>query len=132
MDRKVEQGAPSARTTRARKAKTLTDEQRRRVFCVMHGHSRLRDYCFGYHHCCRCGDQLGDSLGGAYQDDTAVYVTHMHAATHKPAEVARGCNCAENAKTLTAKDFKLVPKWSSWGNEQRPPWREKQPGKGTK
>lgn len=119
------EGAPAARSARRKKA--LTDEQRRRIFCVKHGHSRLRDHFMGYHHCCRCGDQLGDSWGGAYRDDTGVYIHHMHVFTHERAkfQTLRGCKCPTNAEALTAKDFKLVPQWSGWGYEQRPPWRQK-------
>ncbi len=58
-------GGNGVRAMSARNTKTLTVEQRRRIFCVKHGHSRLREFCFGYHHCARCGDLLGDSLGGA-------------------------------------------------------------------
>src|SRR5947209_4685007 len=105
-------------------AKKLTDDQRRRIYCVKHGHSRLRDYCFGYHHCARCGQMLGDSLGGAYSDDSAVYVSHVHAFTHEKKR-ARDCRCPENAKKLRKSDFVLVPQWNAWGEEQRPPWRKK-------
>jgi hypothetical protein len=106
----------------------LTPEQRRRIFCVKHGHSRLRDHFFGYHYCARCGDQLGDSLGGAYRDDSGVYVHHMHVITHgtdKERREIRECPCAENAKKLTKRDFVMVPQWNSWGYEQRPPWRKR-------
>lgn len=108
--------------------KKLTLEQQRAIYCVKHGHSRLRDFFFGYHSCCRCGQQLGDSLGGVYSDSTAVYVHHMHLHTHKPEEAARmqGCECPKNAKALRPGDFKLVPAWNSFGYEQRPPWREKE------
>ncbi len=108
----------------ARNTKTLTVEQRRRIFCVKHGHSRLREFCFGYHHCARCGDLLGDSLGGAYRDETAVYVGHMCRFARDGTQTP-GCNCPGNATKLTKKDFALVPQWNSSGEEQRPPWREK-------
>ncbi len=107
---------------------TLTDDQIRRIYCVKHGHSRLMDAFFCYHYCARCGDQLGDSLGGVYRNDAAVYVHHMHVFTHGTKEEfaqMRGCTCPENAKTLTEKDFALVPQWNGMGYEQRPPWRKK-------
>jgi hypothetical protein len=108
------------------KAKTLTIEQKRSIFCVKHGHSKLRDHFFGYHYCCRCGQQLGDSLGSVYSDDSAVYVHHMHVATK--GETMRGCDCPERAKKLKKIDFMLVPQWNGFGFEQRPPWRQKVEG----
>lgn len=109
--------------------KKLDDQQKRQIFCIKNGHSRLLDHFFGYHYCCRCGDQLGDSLGSIYKNDEAVYVHHMHVATHGTKDEfkkLRGCHCPENAKKLTKRDFAMVPQWSSWGYEQRPPWREKE------
>ncbi len=87
----------------ARNTKTLTVEQRRRIFCVKHGHS---------------------PLGGAYRDETAVYVGHMCRFARDGTQTP-GCNCPGNATKLTKKDFALVPQWNSSGEEQRPPWREK-------
>lgn len=108
----------------------LTDEQKRKIYCVKHGHSHLMDHFFGYHYCARCGEQLGDSLGGVYANPDAVYVHHMHVFTYDKArfEEFKGCHCPENALMLTDQDFALVPQWNSWGYEQRPPWR-KQEGK---
>lgn len=83
-------------------AAKLTIEQRRKIYCATHGHTPIRDYCFGYHHCARCGEMLGDSLGGAYRDDAAVYPSHL-------GKNIKGCNCAANAKKLTARDLNLVP-----------------------
>lgn len=115
----------------AAKRKPLSLEQRRKIYCVKNGHSRLREYCFGYHSCARCGETLGDSLGGAYSNKTGVYISHMHTFTHEPEEFAtiRDCPCPTNAKALTKRDLALVPQWDSSGREQRPPWRQKEPRK---
>lgn len=107
----------------AAKKKKLSEEQKRRIFCVKNGHSRLLDAFFGYHYCARCREQLGDSIGGAYSNKDAVYVSHMNSfAKGKP---IKGCPCPENAKKLAKVDFTLTPQWNSWGIEQRPPWRTK-------
>ena len=92
-------------------------ETQRYIYCAKHGHSRLRDYCFGYHYCARCGDQLGDSLAGVYSDDSAVYIYHMYLYTKGKSQ----CACPENAKLLTWRDFKLVQEYMS-GYATRPPW----------
>lgn len=81
-----------------------TLEQKKRIFCVMNGHSNIVTTSFGYVHCARCGDQLGDSLGGAYSSDDAVIVGHK-------CEI-----CNKNMKKLTkrsvtyisAKDLKAI------------------------
>lgn len=111
----------------------LTLDQKRSIYCIKHGHSRLRDHFFGYHYCCRCREQLGDSLAGAYRSDDGVYVHHMHVMTHGTAgerQRMRECPCVENAKKLTKRDFVMVSQWNSWGYEQRPPWRKRLEGKG--
>jgi hypothetical protein len=99
-------------------------EKRRRIFCATYGHSRLRDFFFGYHYCARCGDTLGDSLGGAYVDFTSVLIHHMYLWTQKH-ERPQSCNCPENAEKLKRKDFTLVPKYNSLGYAMRPPWTMK-------
>ncbi len=90
--------------TKKAKTKSLTLEQKRSIYCVKNGHSRLRTFCFGYHYCARCGDQLGDSLGGAYQAaDETVYLSHLKG------EKMSGCFCRENVKKLRRADLALVP-----------------------
>ena len=82
--------------------KGLSDDQQKAMLCALVGHSRIRDYCFGYHHCARCGAMLGDSLAGAYQDDKAAYPGHL-------GRDIEGCHCNENAKTLTWRDTLKTP-----------------------
>lgn len=85
-----------------RRVRGLSAEQQKAMVCALVGHSKIRDFCFGYHHCARCGALLGDSLGGAYQDDTAVYPTHL-------GQKIKGCHCAQNAKALTWRDTLYAP-----------------------
>lgn len=88
--------------------KKLTLEQRRAIYCVKNGHSRLRTFCFGYHHCARCGQQLGDSLGGAYTAaDGTVYLSHLKG------KKMDGCPCRENVKKLRRSDLALVARGKS-------------------
>lgn len=54
----------------------LTDEQRRKVTCSLIGHSHITMGCFGYVCCARCGEQIGDTLGGCYYDQLEVRVGH--------------------------------------------------------
>lgn len=105
----------------------LSVDQRASIYCIKHGHSRLHDHFFGYHYCARCGAQLGDSLGGVYNDPDGVYVHHMHLFAHDKEALKgmRGCKCPENAEKLTKQDFVYVKQWNRWGFEQRPPWRSK-------
>ena len=44
----------------------ITDNQRNDIICSLIGHSRIQEQCFGYYNCGRCGQQLGDTLGGSY------------------------------------------------------------------
>lgn len=55
----------------------ITDEQRNAIVCSLIGHSLIQTYCFGYHYCGRCGDQVGDSLVGIYPNaKNTVVVGH--------------------------------------------------------
>lgn len=100
--------------------------KKRRIFCATHGHSRLRDFFFGYHYCARCGDTLGDSLGSMYSDSEAVFIHHMYLWTAE-GKRANGCTCPENAKNLRRKDFAHVQKYNSLGYPMRPPWDKRAP-----
>src|SRR5690606_34828596 len=46
------------------------------IVCQLIGHSNIIESCFGYIHCARCGDQIGDTLGGVYSNSKAVIVGH--------------------------------------------------------
>lgn len=72
-------------------------EKRRKIFCVTHRHSNVITSCFGYIYCARCGQQIGDTLAGCYENASAVLVDH-------------GCEeCKANAKKLTRHDTALLP-----------------------
>ncbi len=65
------------------------------------------DSCMGYQHCARCGELLGDSLGGCFT-----------------ADISLGCGCPEcqeNYAALRWRDRFLVkrPEWLGI-----PDWRE--------
>lgn len=80
------------------KPKKISIEQRRSIYCVMNGHSNIVKTCFGYVHCARCGDQIGDALGGVYSNENVVISGHA-------------CKeCKANWKRLTKKDKVLVPR----------------------
>lgn len=84
-----------------RKLKLLepeSDEQRNSIICSLIGHSKIQTTCFGYFYCARCGDQLGDTLGGVYPDaESNVIVGH-------------GCKqCKENYEKLTWRDKLYCP-----------------------
>lgn len=54
----------------------MTEEQRKSVTCYLLGHSHIHTSCFGYVHCARCGEQIGDQLGGCFFDPLEVRVGH--------------------------------------------------------
>lgn len=69
----------------------------RAVFCALFSHSNIEHTCFGYHYCGRCDAQIGDSLGGAYSNESIV---------------GRDCDCEiceRNYKRLTWRDKLLAP-----------------------
>lgn len=74
-----------------------TLEQKRSIYCVMHGHSKIISMCFGYVSCARCETQIGDTLGGCFDTSDAVVVDHDCAI------------CRKNLKNLKPKDTTLVP-----------------------
>ena len=74
-----------------------SDEQRNSITCSLIGHSKIIETCFGYIHCARCGDQIGDALGSFF--DGAKHVIIGHACD----------TCHENYKELTWKDKLYCP-----------------------
>lgn len=74
----------------------ISIEQKKQIACSLIGHSRIIETCFGYVHCARCGDQIGDALGGYFDGSKNVIVGHK-------------CDiCVENEKTLTWQDRYLA------------------------
>ena len=55
----------------------MGEGQREAVTCALLGHSKIVTGCFGYVYCARCGEQIGDALGGCfYGTEDAVIVGH--------------------------------------------------------
>lgn len=69
----------------------------RKAFCATYGHSNIVENCFRYRYCARCGEQVGDSLGGYYRNPNEVIIGH-------------NCDvCRENYKKMGWKDKFLCP-----------------------
>lgn len=48
-----------------------------KTVCAWMGHSfQVVETCFGYIHCGRCGEQIGDALGGVYDTKDCVIIGH--------------------------------------------------------
>ena|SRR5258708_37615795 len=78
--------------TKIRALGKISKEQRNSVVCSLIGHSRIHTNCMGYKYCARCGEQVGDSLAGAYTGKDTVIVGH-------------NCKvCRKNFKALTWAD----------------------------
>lgn len=74
------------------KSLNLATAERNAVVCAMIGHSSIISMCFGYVHCGRCGEQIGDRLGGVFDTTNSVLIGH-------------NCEtCQENYKKLTWED----------------------------
>lgn len=54
----------------------LDDDTRKAVTCALVGHSAIVTTFFGYIYCARCGEQLGDMLGGCASLEKNVVVGH--------------------------------------------------------
>ena len=66
--------------------------EKKKITCVLIGHSKIITTCFGYIYCSRCEDQIGDSLAGVFDGGKHVIVGH-------------DCStCRENYKNLTWED----------------------------
>ena len=50
--------------------------QRNRITCILIGHSRIVTMNYGHVSCARCGDQIGDTLGGMTSLENSVVVGH--------------------------------------------------------
>ena len=71
---------------------------RNNVTCGMIGHSKIQTHFFGYYYCARCGEQVGDTLGGYYPQASEVVV------------VGHKCDkCVENYKSITWMDKLFCP-----------------------
>ena len=54
----------------------VDDQKRREITCALLGHSHITTGCWGYVYCARCGEQIGDALGGIFCDPLEVRVGH--------------------------------------------------------
>lgn len=82
----------------------LTKEQRLQIYCVKHGHAKFVYKFWGYVHCGRCREQIGDQLGSIF--DT----TQLMVLGHK----CKVCN--KIRKTLSKSDLKIVERWEKENN----------------
>ena len=74
----------------------LAVPERNRVTCALIGHSRIVTMCLGYVSCARCGDQIGDTIGGTTDLGENVVAGH-------------NCDtCRENYTKLTWADKLFV------------------------
>ena len=46
--------------------KKLTNEHKARIYCAKYRHAKFFHQFWGYVHCGRCGEQIGDKLGGVF------------------------------------------------------------------
>jgi hypothetical protein len=46
----------------------------KRIFCAIFRHSNIESIYFGFHYCGRCGEMVGDSLGGVYKNPKGVFL----------------------------------------------------------
>lgn len=74
----------------------LTQQQKAQIYCVKHGHADYIWNCFGYVQCGRCGEQIGDRLGGVYDTTEKMWVNHK----------CKVCN--EIKKKLSPMDKKIL------------------------
>lgn len=54
----------------------LTQQQKSQIYCVKHGHADYIWNFFGYVHCGRCGEQIGDRLAGVFDTTDKIFVGH--------------------------------------------------------
>lgn len=75
----------------------ITEQQKKELVCTLIGHSNIITTYFGYIYCGRCNAQIGDSLGGIYDNPKAVIIGH-------------NCEtCQANYKIATWEDKFLTP-----------------------
>lgn len=88
------------------RAKTiqLTKEQQAQIYCVKHGHADYIWNFFGYVHCGRCGQQIGDRLGGYFDTTNKMFLNHD----------CKTCNKIK--KQLSKIDKEIVKRLEKWGN----------------
>lgn len=58
-------------------------QQKAQIYCVKHGHADYVWTFFGYVHCGRCGEQIGDQLAGVFDTANMILVGHKCKTCHK-------------------------------------------------
>lgn len=79
--------------------KKLTKEQKLRIYCIKHGHADYIFKCWGYIHCGRCEEQIGDQLGGVFDTSKLMELGHK----------CKMCNAIR--KKQKKFDLKIIEKW---------------------
>lgn len=54
----------------------LNHIQQARIYCIKHGHAKYIFKCWGYIHCGRCSDQIGDQLGSIFDTRNLAVIGH--------------------------------------------------------
>ena len=54
----------------------LTNIQKAKIYCIKNEHAKYATNCMGYISCGRCGDQIGDSIGGIFDGAGLALVGH--------------------------------------------------------
>lgn len=86
-------------------AKKLTQEQKARIYCVKNGHANYVFKCWGYVHCGRCGEQIGDQLGGVFDTRDLLVVGCK----------TKGCKvCPKVKKTLSKMDKEILKRLTKY------------------
>ena len=54
----------------------ISVEQEAQIYCIKNGHADYISMCFGYVHCGRCNEQIGDTLAGIYDTTNKMLIGH--------------------------------------------------------
>ena len=74
----------------------LKFQQKAQIYCIKHGHADYIWNFFGYVHCGRCGEQIGDTLAGVFDTTNKIFVGHK-------------CKtCSKLKKKLSSLDKKIL------------------------
>lgn len=88
--------------------KELTQEQKAKIYCVKNGHAKYITMCWGYVHCGRCGEQIGDRLAGVF-DTKKMLVVHCN---KKPCK-----DCDPIEKKLNKMDKEILKRLKKYKHE---------------
>ena len=76
--------------------KTITKKQKAQIYCIKNGHANFVSLFFGYVHCGRCGEQIGDQLGSVFDTTEMIVIGH------------KCSKCSKLKKQLTDLDKKIL------------------------